>query len=156
MSKIHYLIITFISTALLFSCSKENEASKEFEKTIADYNETILDAQYLGTWRWIRSQGGWVGQLPKDGETRTLTIRQNKTYTQCFNQDCGTARWFYGFNKLNDAQRVAAVLILEATTNNPKAINQPEMMFTAIKNDTMWLSSANCFDCMNPIFVRVK
>jgi hypothetical protein len=156
MKKIQYLLIPFFSSALLFSCSKETDASKEFEKAIADYNETDLDAQYFGTWRWIRSQGGWGGQFPKDGETRTLTIRQNKTYTQCFNQDCGTARWFYGFNKLNDAQRLAAVLIMEATTSDPKAINHPEIMFTAIKNDTLWLSSANCIDCMNPVFVRVK
>ncbi len=146
MKKIAFLL----KLSSFWACQKD-----PIEKMMDDLDPIDLPQNIIGKWRWVQSIGGFGGFTVKDSsETRILNIDTNKRFQLCMNDTCSTGKWAYGSRVLtssNGSSIKDTILLLNIDKN---IIVQTVFHAKNIK-DTL-VSSDNCYDCFNHIYVKIK
>lgn len=133
------------------SCKKD-----PFCDTVNDLKALDLPQEVLGKWRWIFSSGGFGGWTTRADSTKkfVLTMNADKTYQWCENNDCQSAKWFFGSKTSSNGRDEAKFLVFESLKRNTTPFGIP-VSFIQVVNDTLDLG-LYCNDCMNPTFVKTK
>jgi hypothetical protein len=148
MKKIAFLLV-LIS---FFACQKE----QSFQNT-NDLTPVELPQNLIGKWRWVKSVGGFSGnaQVVVDSTKQfVLTMKTNKKYLWCENQDCETGNWVFGSKISSNGRDRDTLLVFEhlKTKKTPFVLS---IRNTFIEQDTL-LMTFYCNDCINPVFIKMK
>jgi hypothetical protein len=145
-------ILSILSVFISFLACKKDP----FFQTVDDLDALDLPQNLIGKWRLIALVGGFTGGgKPVDSTKQfVLTMAANKTYQWCVNQDCESAKWFYGSKLAKNGRDSVKLLVFEPLKTNSTPFNLA-VSHTTVVNDTLLLG-LYCNDCFEPVFVKVR